>query len=96
MPELVVPDALDGHALLDDNRLSLDREMVGRRVFTVDGPLAEALALGEQLSAESRAQPVLVNDIIAEAADSRTVDVYLHRDGRCISVSEGVERPQPT
>jgi hypothetical protein len=95
MPELVVPDALDDHDLTGDDRLSVTRELVGRRVFAFDGPLDEALALGEALSAGSRAQPVLVNDITAEAGDTRTVDVYMHRGGRRVSVSEDVERPRP-
>jgi hypothetical protein len=95
MTELVVPDALDGHAMLDDDRLTMDREMVGRRVFAFDGPLDEVLALAEELSEESRGNPVLVNDVTEETEDARVVDVYMHQGGRRMSVSEGVERPRP-
>jgi len=94
MTELVVPDALDGHAKLEDDRLSLTREMVGRRVFAFDGPLDDALSLAEQLSEESRGNPVLVNDVKDKTEDARIVDVYMHRGGRQMSVSEGVERPR--
>jgi hypothetical protein len=95
MTELVVPDPLDGHSALDDDRLSLSREMVGRRVFAFDGPLDDGLALAETLSEESRGTPVLVNDVTSETDDVRVVDVYMHQGGRRMSVSEGVERPQP-
>lgn len=95
MIELVVPDALDGHAQLDDDRLSVAREMVGRQVFSFDGPLDDALTLAEGLSEDSRGNPVLVNDVTAESEDTRIVDVYMHQDGRQMSVSEGVERPRP-
>lgn len=93
MIELVVPNALDGHAQLGDDRLCIAREMVGRQVFSFDGPLDDALALAEDLSAESQGNPVLVNDITAETDDARVVDVYMHQNGRQMSVSEGVERP---
>ena len=96
MPELVVPDALDGHDLLDDDRLSPTREMVGRRVFSFDGPLDAVLDLAAKLSGESRGQPVLVNDITTETDEGRIVDVYMHQGGRQMSVSEGVTRPSPT
>lgn len=94
MIELVAPDALDGHAVLDDDRLTPTREMVGRRVFAFDGPLEEALALAEQLSEDSRGNPVLVNDVTDKTEDTRIVDVYMHRGGRQMSVSEDVERPR--
>jgi hypothetical protein len=96
MPELVVPDALDGHALLDDDRLSPSREMVGRRVFSFEGPLDAVLGLAAKLSAESRGQPVLVNDITAETDEGRVVDVYMHQGGQQRSVSEDVMRPSPS
>jgi hypothetical protein len=96
MPELVVPDALDDHDLLDDDCLSPSRDLVGRRVFSFDGPLDEALALAEVLSGESGGQPVLVNDVTAETDDGRIVDVYMHQGGRRRSVSEDVERPSPS
>lgn len=95
MIELVVPDALDGHAQLDDDRLSTVREMVGRQVFSFEGPLDDALTLAEKLSEDSRGTPVLVNDVAEQTGDTRTVDVYIHQDGRRMSVSEGVERPRP-
>ncbi len=95
MIELVVPDALDEHPALDDDRLSSTREMVGRRVLAFDGPLDDALALAEQLSEESRGNPVLVNDVTDRTDDLRIVDVYMHQGGRQMSVSEGVERPRP-
>jgi len=96
MPELVVPDALDDNDLLDDDRLSPTREMVGRRVFSFDGPLDAVLDLAEKLSAESRGQPVLVNDVTAESDEGRVVDVYMHQGGQRRSVSEGVTRPAPS
>ena len=95
MIELVVPDSLDGPDQLDDDRLTLDREMVGRQVFVFDGPLDAARALAEDLSTESRGNPVLVNDVTDEAEDVRIVDVYMHQGGRQMSVSKGVERPRP-
>lgn len=95
MIELVVPDAFDGHPQLDDDRLSVAREMVGRQVFSFDGPLDDARALAEGLSEDSRGTPVLVNDVTETTEDARVVDVYMHRDGRQMSVSEGVERPRP-
>ncbi len=95
MTELVVPDAMNGHDMLDDDRLALTREMVGRHVFAFDGPLDEVLSIAEQLSEESRGNPVLVNDVTEESDDSRIVDVYMHQGGRQMSVSEGVERPTP-
>ena len=95
MIELVVPDALDGHEQLDDDRLSMAREMVGRQVFSFDGPLDDALALAEELSEESGGNPVLVNDVMEKTEETRIVDVYMHRGGRQMSVSEGVERPRP-
>jgi hypothetical protein len=94
MPELVVPDALDPSSRLDD-RFSLRREMVGRRVYAFDGPLDEVLALATELSEEVNGQPVLVNDVTDETDDTRIVDVYVHQGGRQMSVSEGVERPPP-
>ena len=93
MIELVVPDALDGHEQLDDDRLTLDREMVGRQVFLIDAPLDAARALAKDLSAESRGNPVLVNDVADKTADARVVDVYMHQAGRQRSVSMGIERP---
>lgn len=96
MPELIVPDALDDNDLLDDDRLSLSRELVGRRVFSFDGPLDAVLDLAEALSAESRGQPVLVNDVTAETDEGRTVDVYMHQGGQRKSVSESVSRPAPS
>lgn len=95
MIELVVPDALDDHPTLDDGRLSVARELVGRQVFSFKGSLEDALALAETLSTEHRVAPVLVNHITAELDDARVVDVYMHRGGRRMSVSEGVERPRP-
>jgi len=95
MPELVVPDALDDHPSLNDDRLSLNREMVGRRVFAFEGPLDDVLALAEELSSDSRGNPVLVNDITSETDETRIVDVYMHQGGRRMSVSEGVEQPLP-
>jgi hypothetical protein len=95
MIELVVPDALDGHEQLDDDRLSMAREMVGRRVFAFDGPLDDALAFAEALSEDSRGNPVLVNDVTERTEDARIVDVYMHQGGRRMSASEGVERPPP-
>lgn len=95
MIELVVPDALNGHAQLDDDRLSLDREMVGRSLFSFDGSLDEALALAKELSEENRGDPVLVNNVRSETSQGRIVDVYMHQEGRQLSVSKGVERPQP-
>lgn len=95
MIELVVPDALADHTQLDDDRLSVARELVGRLVFSVDGPLDDALALAETLSAESGGAPVLVNDVAEQTGDTRIVDVYMHQGGRQVSVSEGVERPLP-
>jgi hypothetical protein len=38
---------------------------------------------------------VLVNDVVGQGEDTRRVDVYVHRGGRRLSVSEGVERPRP-
>jgi hypothetical protein len=93
--ELVVPEALDPSSRLDDTRYSLRREMVGRRVFAADGPLDEVLTTAEELSADVRGGPVLVNDVVDRDEHTRMVDVYVHRDGRCLSVSEGVERPNP-
>lgn len=95
MIELVVPDAMTGHALLDDDRFSLAREMVGRHVFAFEGPLDEGLSIAEQLSEDSPGPPVLVNDVTDESKDKRIVDVYMHQGGRQRSVSEGVERPLP-
>jgi hypothetical protein len=95
MIELVVPDALAEHAQLDDDRLSVAREMVGRQVFSFDGPLDDALALAESLSEESGGAPVLVNDVAKQTDETRIVDVYMHQDGRRMSVSEGAERPVP-
>lgn len=94
MIELVVPDAMTGHALLDDDRVSLVREMVGRCVFEFDGPLDGGLSIAGQLSEDSAA-PVLVNDVKSENRDKRIVDVYMHQGGQRRSVSEGVERPLP-
>lgn len=94
MIELVVPDALDEHEQLDDDRLSTAREMVGRQVFAFDGPLDDALVLAEALSEKSRGNPVLVNDVTERMEDARIVDVYMHQGGRRMSVSEGVERPR--
>jgi hypothetical protein len=93
MPELIVPDALPANVLPDDDRLSLSRELVGRRVFSFDGPLDAVLTLAETMSAESRGQPVLVNDVTAETDEGRIVDVYMHQGGERRSVSEGVPRP---
>lgn len=95
MPELVLPDALDDHSVHDDARVSVRREMVGRRVLAFDGPLDEALALAESLSATRPGDPVLVNEVTSETDDTRTVNVYMHQGGRRMSVSEGVEQPLP-
>ena len=95
MIELVVPDALDVSSRLDSAHYSLHREMVGRRVFTADVSLDEVLTLAEELSEDVRGEPVLVNDVVGQGEDTRRVDVYVHRGGRRLSVSEGVERPRP-
>jgi len=54
------------------------------------------LDLAEKLSAESRGQPVLVNDVTEETDEGRVVNVYMHQGGQRRSVSEGVERPSPS
>jgi len=95
MIELVVPDDVDPSSRLDDTRYSLRREMVGRRVFAAAGALDEVLTLAEELSADAGDEPVLVNDVVEQGEDTRVVDVYVHRDGHCLSVSDGVERPNP-
>lgn len=94
MPELVVPDTASGSSLLDDERLTRTREMVGRQVFAFDGPLEEVLVLAEQLSAEIQGPPVLVNDVTDQTEETRAVDVYMHQNGRRMGVSEGVEKPK--
>lgn len=94
MIELVVPDSLEDHSRLDDDRLSLTRELVGRLVFAFDGSLDDALPLAARLS-EDATDPVLVNDVISRSDGTRVVDVYVHRGGRQLSVSEGVEQPHP-
>lgn len=94
MIELVIPDVLEDHTQLDDDRLSEVREMVGRRVYTFDGPLAEGLTVAEQLSDDARNQPVLINDVTSKTGDMRTVDVYVHQNGQQMSVSKGVDRPR--
>jgi len=94
MIELVVPNSLEDHSRLDDDRLSLTRELVGRLVFGVDGSLDEARAFAALLSEDAR-EPVLVNDVVSQTEDVRVVDVYVHRSGRRLSVSEGVEQPHP-
>jgi hypothetical protein len=94
MIELVVPDSLEDHSRLDDDRLSLTRELVGRLVFGMDGTLDEARAFATHLS-EDATEPVLVNDVVSQTEDVRVVDVYVHRNGRPLSVSEGVEQPHP-
>ena len=95
MIELVVPEAVSGHALLDDDRLSLRREMVGRCVFEFDGQLADGLRIAEQLSEDSASPPVLVNDVTGKNGGKRIVDVHMHQGGHRRSVSEGIERPLP-
>jgi len=95
MIELVVPDALDPSSRLDNTRYSLQRELVGRRVFAAAVSLDEVLTLAEKLSEDAGAEPVLVNDVVDRDEDTRRVDVYVHRDGRRLSVSKGVERPRP-
>ena len=95
MIELVVPEAATGHALLDDDRLSLRREMVGRCVFELDGQLHDGLRIAEQLSEDSAGPAILVNDVTGKSGDKRIVDVYMHQGGQQRSVSEGVERPLP-
>ena len=94
MIELVVPDSDDGGTRTDD-RLKPSRELVGRTVYTFDGALEEALSLAEELSQTTGGAPVLVNDVKDHDDDTRIVDVYMHRDGRQMSVSRGVERPRP-
>lgn len=93
MTELVVPDERQAHPHLDADRLERTREMVGRAVFRVKDSLAAARSLARDLSTETGA-PVLVNDVTAQNDDTRTVDVYMHQDGREVSVSEDVERPR--
>ena len=95
MLELVVPDALGDHAALDDEAVSLTREMVGRRVYTFSGTLEEGCDRAAALSQESDGPPVLVNHITEQTSDTRVVDVYMYRNGRQMSVSSGVEKPRP-
>jgi len=76
MIELVLPDALEGNGTLNDDRLSLMREMVGRRVFAFDGLLEEVLTLAENLSEESRGSPVLVNDVTSKTENTRRRSVH--------------------
>lgn len=94
MIELVIPDGLEDHTLLGDERLSETREMVGRHVYSFDGPLNEGLALAKQLSGDVPSQPVLVNHVTNETKDMWTVDVYVHQNGQQMSVSKGVDRPR--
>lgn len=94
MPELVVPTGLQSHPALDDDRLALHREMVGRHVYAFDGPLDESRTMATTLSEDASA-PVLVNDVTETTDDTRTVDVYMHQGGREQSVSKGVTQPRP-
>jgi hypothetical protein len=94
MLELVVPDSLAGHDALDDDRLTPVREMVGRQVFSFDGAPDEARALAATLS-QAGGPPVLLNDVTDQAAGTRTVDVFMYREGQQVSVSRGVEKPTP-
>lgn len=94
MIELVVPDTLERDDHLEDDRLSLARTMVGRRVFAFEGTLEEAREIAAELSGESR-EPVLVNDVRDRGGEARIVDVYMHRAGRQLSVSKNVRRPSP-
>lgn len=94
MVELVVPETIGDVPHLDDNRLSLTRDMVGRRVFVFEGDVAAARSLASDLSEETEGAPVLVNDVRSQTEASRTLDVYMHRDGQPMSVSEDVERPR--
>lgn len=95
MLELVVPDALGDPAVLNDDRLSMTREMVGRRIYTVTGSLEEGRELAATLSEETGAPPVLLNDVTEQTPETRVVDVYMYRNGRQMSVSAGVEKPRP-
>ena len=95
MPELVVPDALGDHPALNDDRLSIAREMVGRQVYTFSGPLEEGCELAATLSEETGGPPVLLNDITEQTPETRVVDVYMYRNGRQMSVSANVEKPRP-
>jgi len=95
MIELVTPDSDDG-GTRTDGRLKQSRELVGRTVYTFDGPLEDALSLAEELSQTTGGAPVLVNDVKDRDDDTRIVDVYMHRNGRQMSVSRGVERPRPS
>lgn len=94
MLELVVPSALDADAAADD-RLSPLREMVGRRVYAIDGPFDAAQALAATLSEAGGGPPVLLNVVTDQTGDTRTVDVHMYRGGQHVSVSRGVEKPRP-
>jgi hypothetical protein len=94
MLELVVPDSLAGHDALDDDRLTPVREMVGRQVFSFDGAPDEARALAATLS-QAGGPPVLLNDVTDQTPETRTVDVYMYRDGEQKSGSMGVQKPRP-
>lgn len=93
MIEIVVPDSNEDE--LADERLSIHRQLVGRTVYAFDGPREDALSLAAELSENTGGAPVLVNDVASQTDDSRTVDIYMHRDGQRMSVSKGVERPLP-
>lgn len=95
MLELVVPDALGDHPALNDDRLSMAREMVGRQVYTFSGPLEEGCDRAAALSEETSGPPVLLNEITEQTSDTRVVDVYMYRNGQQMSVSSGVEKPRP-
>lgn len=93
MIEIVVPEDLSDNDHLDDARISPCREMVGREVFSFDGPLEDAKQIASAVSADGRA-PVLVNDVTGQTDEQRIVDVYMHQGGKERSVSKGVERPR--
>lgn len=93
MIELVIPESLLGADVLDDDRLSAVRTMVGRRVFAVEGTLEDAQRLANAVSEAGR-EPVIVNDVTDRTEETRVVDVYMHQAGRQQSVSKGVERPR--
>lgn len=93
MIEIVVPEDLTDSDDLDDDRISALREMVGREVFSFDGPLEDAKQIASAVSAGGR-EPVLVNDVTDQTDEQRIVDVYMHQGGQERSASKGVERPR--